>query len=126
LLGTSDLVRKEITIMSTVSIAEASRELSQLINRAAYGRDVVVLTSRGQPKAVLIGIEAFDQLIGMREHADQPLLPDAEFRQKFRAALAEAGYDSTEKIVALVREIRREKAVEAGRLLTPLASEAVG
>ena len=55
--------------MSTVSITEASRQLSQLINRAAYGRDIVILTSRGQAKAVLLGMEAFDQLVGMHKHA---------------------------------------------------------
>lgn len=101
--------------MSTVSITEASRQLSQLINRAAYGRDIVILTSRGQAKAVLLGMEAFDQLVGMHKHAEQPLMPLAEFQQKFRAALEDAGYDTREKIVKLVREVRGEKAREAGR-----------
>lgn len=98
--------------MSTVSISEASRQLPQLINRAAHGRDIVVLTSQGQAKAVLLGIDAFDHLVGMRAYAEQSLMPLDEFQQKFRAALIEAGYETPEQIVALVREVRREKAQE--------------
>lgn len=102
--------------MSTIAIAEASRQFSQVVNRAAYGRDVVVLTSRGQPKAVLLGLEAFDQLVGMREYAEQSLMPLDEFQGKFRAALAEAGYDTHQKILELVREVKVELASEAGLL----------
>ena len=102
--------------MSTISIAEASRQFSQVVNRAAYGRDVVVLTSRGQPKAVLLGLDAFDQLVGMSEYANQPLVPLDEFQEKFSAALAEAGYDTREKILALVHDVKLELAIEAGLL----------
>ncbi len=108
-------IRREV-IMSTVSIADASRQLSQLINRAAYGQEAIVLTSRGQPKAVLLGFEEFQRLIGPGEYAERPLMPKEEFQQKFREAMVEAGYDTREKIIELVREVRREMAVEAGRL----------
>jgi prevent-host-death family protein len=111
--------------MTTVSISDASRQLSQLINRAAYGRDVVVLTSRGQAKAVLLGMDAFDHLVGMRTYAEQPLMPLDEFQQKFRAALVVAGYETPEQIVALVREIRREKALEVGRRPDPATTAEV-
>ena len=102
--------------MSTISIAEASRQFSQVINRAAYGQDVVVLTSRGQPKAVLLGLEAFDQLVGMREYANQTLMPIDEFQEKFRAALAEAGYDTRQKLLDLVGDVKTELAIEYGLL----------
>jgi prevent-host-death family protein len=45
-----------------VSIAQAKRELSRLVNRAAYGHEVIVLLSRGRPKAVLIGIDEYQRL----------------------------------------------------------------
>jgi prevent-host-death family protein len=98
--------------MGTVSIAEAGRQLSKLVNQASYGREVVVLTSRGQPKAVLIGVEAFQELVGMREYAEKPLMPFDSFQLKFKQALIEAGFDSKEKIVDLVREVKREIAEE--------------
>lgn len=94
--------------MSTISIADASRRFSQVVNRAAYGSEVVVLTSRGQAKAVLLGMSAFQALVGMGEYANRPLLPLETFQDQFSAALAEAGYDSREKIVDLVRDVKRE------------------
>ncbi len=97
-------------MMSTVSISEATRQLSQLVNRAAYGREVLVLTSRGQAKAVLIGVDAFQELVGARQYAQRDLMPLDAFQRQFREALVEAGYDTQEKIVELAREARRETA----------------
>ncbi len=96
--------------MSTISIAEASRQLSQIINRASYGREVVILTSRGKPKAVLLGVEAFQQIIGFER---KPQLASVnEFRVQFRKALEEAGYRTPEDIVELVRSVKKEIANE--------------
>jgi prevent-host-death family protein len=94
--------------MSTISISEASRKLSHLVNRAAYGREIVVLTSRGKAKAVLLGMEAFEELVGGREHSQRPLMSLDTFQHLFRQTLAEAGYETQEKIVELVREVRRD------------------
>jgi prevent-host-death family protein len=101
--------------VSTVSIAEASRQLSQLVNRASYGREIVILTSHGQAKAVLLGMDAFQELVGMREYAQKELMPLDTFQRQFKQALVEAGYDTPEKVVALVREIKREIADEQTR-----------
>ena len=106
--------------MSTVSVAEANRQLSQLINRAAYGREIVVITSRGQAKAVLLGMDAFDQLVGMEAHAEYTLPPINEFRQRFQEALAEAGYTTRDEILALTHSVRQERAQEVGTLSDPL------
>lgn len=43
--------------MRSASIAEARAELSTLVNRVAHGRERIVLTSRGRPKAALVGLE---------------------------------------------------------------------
>ncbi len=98
--------------MSTVSISEASQKLSKLVNRAAYGNEVVVLSSRGKAKAVLLGMDAFEELIGMREHAQRQLAPLDTFQQQFQQALTEAGYDTAEKIVKMVREVKHELTAE--------------
>jgi prevent-host-death family protein len=99
-------------LMSTVSISEATRQLSQLVNRAAFGREILVLTSRGQAKAVLIGVDAFRELVGARQYAQRELMPLDTFQHHFREALIEAGYDTREKIVELAREVRSETAAE--------------
>ena len=98
--------------MTTIGIAEASRQLSHLVNQAAYAREIVVLTSRGQAKAVLMGVEAFQELVGMRPYVERQLKPLDTFRRAFREALDEAGYRDSEKIVNLVRDIRKEIAEE--------------
>ncbi|MBN2006436.1 MAG: type II toxin-antitoxin system Phd/YefM family antitoxin [Anaerolineae bacterium] len=48
--------------MNTVSIAEIKNTISTLINRVIFGRERVILTSRGKPKAVLVSMEDFKKL----------------------------------------------------------------
>ncbi len=94
--------------MTQVSVSEASRNLSHWINKASYGRDLVFVTSRGKPKAVIIGTDTFAALVGMQEYAQRELLPPETFRREFRAALAEAGYQSREEIIELVHSVKQE------------------
>jgi prevent-host-death family protein len=99
--------------MNTISIAEAGRQLSQIVNRASYGHEVMVLTSRGKPKAVLVGIDTFQQIVGIHKIAEATQMPVSDLQQGLRQALEEGGYDTSEKIVKLVREIKQEMAAES-------------
>ncbi len=101
--------------MSTISIAEAGRQLSQVVNRASYGHEVLVLTSRGKPKAVLVGIDTFQEILGIHKIAESIQMPVGELQSGLQQALAEEGYDTPEKIVDLVREVRREMAAGVGQ-----------
>jgi prevent-host-death family protein len=47
---------------TTVSIGQVKRDISELVNRVAYRGEHIVLTSRGKPKAVLIGLEEYERL----------------------------------------------------------------
>ncbi len=98
--------------MTTVKIIDASNQLSELVDRAADERELIILTSEGKPKAILLGVEAFEALVGMREYAQRELIPLDSFQQQFQQALIEAGYDSHQKIVNLVQEIKQEIAAE--------------
>ena len=98
--------------MSIVSISDASRRLSQLINQAAYGREIVILTSRGKSKAVLLGIESFQELVGLRKYVEGDLMLLDDFQRQFQEALTEAGYDTRDKIIDLVRDAKIEMANE--------------
>jgi prevent-host-death family protein len=53
--------------MTTVSIGQVKRDISELVNRVAYGGERIVLTSRGKPKAVLISIEDYERLEKQQE-----------------------------------------------------------
>lgn len=47
---------------SEASIGQVKREISQLLNRVAFGGERIVLTSRGKPKAVIVSVEDYEQL----------------------------------------------------------------
>jgi prevent-host-death family protein len=47
---------------STISIGQVKRDISELVNRVAFGGERIVLTSRGKPKAALVSIEDYEQL----------------------------------------------------------------
>lgn len=98
--------------MSRVSVSEASRNLSHWINRAAYGQESIVLESHGRPKAVLIGLELFEELTRDRPEFKQERMSLTELRSGFRRALEEAGYDTPEDIVRLIEEIKVEMMTE--------------
>lgn len=52
---------------ATVSIGEVKRDISELINRVAFGGERIVLTSRGRPKAVIVSIEDYARLQEMEQ-----------------------------------------------------------
>ncbi len=41
----------------TVNVATARNNLSQLLNRVAYGGETIIIESRGKPKAALVGAD---------------------------------------------------------------------
>ena len=68
----------------------------------------MIVTSRGRAKAVLIGVDAFETLIGVPVQNRQPAVPLEQLRHQFQQALAEAGYNTPDAVVGLVREVKRE------------------
>ena len=48
--------------MGTTSISELKSALSEFLNRAAYGRERIIVASRGKPKAAVISIEDLHRL----------------------------------------------------------------
>ena len=47
---------------TSVAIGQVKRDISELVNRVAYGGERVILTSRGKPKAALVSIEDYERL----------------------------------------------------------------
>jgi prevent-host-death family protein len=54
-----------------VPIGQVKRDISDLVNRVAYRRERIILTSRGKPKAALVSIEDYERLT--REQAGDSL-----------------------------------------------------
>jgi len=53
-----------------VPIGQVKRDISDLVNRVAYGGERIVLTSRGKPKAALVSMEDYHQ-IAEKQQADR-------------------------------------------------------
>ena len=47
---------------SRVSIDRLKKDISELVNRVAYGGERFILTSRGKPKAALVSVGDFERL----------------------------------------------------------------
>ncbi|HUX77192.1 MAG TPA: type II toxin-antitoxin system Phd/YefM family antitoxin [Anaerolineae bacterium] len=75
-----------------VAIGQVKRDLSDLVNRVAYGGERILLTSRGKPKAALVSFEDYQRL--EQERASQDLA-------RWQAWLAES-----EKLAADILERR--------------------
>jgi prevent-host-death family protein len=72
-----------------VSIGRIKRDVSDLVNRVAYGGERIILTSRGKPKAALVSIDDLERLRRAEEPESLPL--------------SEAG--SLDELVAAIRRL---------------------
>lgn len=99
-------------MLMQVSVSEAGRNLSHWVNQASYGRECVVLTAHGRAKAVIIGLEAFETLLGLDVAANTQPMTLPTLRSEFRTALAEAGVHTRDDMVALVRAVKQEMVQE--------------
>ena len=77
--------------MGTVGIAEIKRSISTIVNRVAFGRERIVLTSRGRPKAALVSIEDLQKL----ESLEKTTFPPSRAQQKAALAMAQAVREMT-------------------------------
>lgn len=95
-------------VASNIEISGAAPGLAELVNQAATSSEIITLTEKGKKSAVLLSIEAFEHLIGLRKARQKDLMPADDFERQFHQALVESGYDSREKIIDLVRDVKRE------------------
>lgn len=47
---------------TNISIGQVKRDISELVNRVVYGKERIILTSRGKPKAALVSLEDYEQI----------------------------------------------------------------
>ena len=101
--------------METVSISDIKRDISELVNRVAFGGQRVILTSRGRPKAALVGLADLERLLALEattkaEARQQELasLDEARALRKRIQALAGQQPDTAEELRTL-REERDER-----------------
>lgn len=102
----------------TVSVSEAKNKLSAMLQWAVENGDEVVVESRGEPKAVILPYEDYEELLALREKARRrEALRQLE---ALAAQVQERNADlSAEEAERLADEISREtieRMVEEGKV----------
>ncbi len=82
--------------MTHIAASKVRQDLSDILNRVAYGRQRVVLERRGKEIAAVIPIEDLRLLEALEDRID---LADA------RAALAEANKKGTKSLEVIMKEL---------------------
>ena len=86
----------------TISATEASNRFGTMIDEAARGRSLFVVTRMGRPQAVVMGMDQYQELIELLETADE--LKDKEYL----ASVAEAREDVRVGRTLSLEELDRE------------------
>jgi prevent-host-death family protein len=98
--------------MLEISVSELKRDLSGVINRAAYGKQRVIIVSRGKPKAAMISIEDLHLLESLNQEGYagerwRAWLARADaLRERTKAGQETGPIDSVE----ILRQLREERA----------------
>jgi prevent-host-death family protein len=79
-----------------ISVSEMKDTLSEVLNRAAYGRERIVIASRGKPKAAVISVE------------DLQLLEELEDAMAAQEALEEHARGATISLEELIAELEQD------------------
>lgn len=92
--------------MSKIAVIDARKDLADILNRAAYGKERVVLTRRGKDVAAIVSIDDLNMLEAIEDHMDlkesekilervragaEPLLSLDEVKAKYQAPSAKTG-----------------------------------
>jgi prevent-host-death family protein len=56
--------------MSRIAVIDARKDLADILNRAAYGKERVILTRRGKDVAAIIPMDDLNALESMEDRAD--------------------------------------------------------
>ncbi len=74
-----------------VSMSELRQRLGDLVNRAAYGGERIILVSRGEPRAAIVGVDDLQRLTqldiegGLRsDRFEEALAAASEVRERIR------------------------------------------
>ena len=63
--------------MAEISVSKMKDTLSDVLNRVAYGRERIVVSSHGKPKAAVISVEDLEFLEELEEEREVAMLADA-------------------------------------------------
>ena len=74
--------------MSRIAVIDARKDLAEILNRAAYGKERVVLTRRGKDVAAIVPIDDVKMLEAIEDHMD--LAESVRILERVRAGSEQA------------------------------------
>ena len=98
---------------TTISLTELKQNLGEIVNRAAFGKERIILLSRGTPRAVIMSIDDLERLLQFEEsqsqedHVQQQLALLAEM-DALREQIRQDHGELTDSVEVL-REVREER-----------------
>ena len=95
-----------------ISATEASNRFGTMIDEAARGRSLFVVTRMGRPQAVVLGMDQYQELIELLETADE--LEDKEYL----SSIAEAREDIRVGRILSLEKLDKELGFSAEELGT--------
>ncbi len=99
--------------MESVSISSIKKDISGLINRVAFGRERIVLTSRGRPKAAIIGMADLARLMALDQEQEdaavQQELAELAAARTLREEILEYASGKYSNSADELRELREER-----------------
>ena len=81
--------------MTIISVSKMKNMLSDVLNRVAYGKERIVVSSHGNPKAAVISIEDLKLLEELEEKREIAMLADAVASETHFYSVAEVEAELT-------------------------------
>ena len=100
------------------SVSELKRDLSSIINQAVFGKERIVIKSRGRPKAALVSLEDLHILesLSQQEIRQVQRLAALETARAVRAQVAAQAGGPLPDSTPSLQELRETRANELDRL----------
>lgn len=94
---------------STISLTDLKQNMGEIINRAAYGNERIIILSRGKPRAALINIQELERLELLAQEAQTDRNVQEQLDLLADMAALRAQMDTMTDSAEVLREVREER-----------------
>lgn len=94
---------------TAISLTELKQNLGEVVNRAAYGNERIILLSRGKPRAALISIQDLEKLEQLAQEAQTTRNIQEQMELLAEMDALRAQMDTVTDSVEVLREVREER-----------------
>jgi prevent-host-death family protein len=102
----------------TISVSEAKNSLSAILDWAVENDDSVVIASRGEPKAVILPYEGYEEYLALKEQARrrEALRQLRELSEKIWASTSELSDDEVDQLAEEISQETFQRMIAEGKV----------